>query len=50
MKLSLERLFSAPALEGTSPRGLQFSPDGSRLTFLSAGEQDGQADADDLDL
>lgn len=33
-KLTLERLYASPALSGTSPRGVQFSPDGKRVTFL----------------
>ena len=50
MKLSLERLFSAPALEGSSPQGLQFSPDGTRLTYLSAKNSRNSSQADALDL
>ena len=50
MKLSLERLFSAPALEGSSPQGLQFSPDGTRLTYLSAKNSRNDSQADALDL
>lgn len=33
-KLTLERLYASPALSGTSPRGVKFSPDGKRVTFL----------------
>ena len=33
-KLPLERLYASPALSGTSPRGVKFSPDGKRVTFL----------------
>ena len=35
-KLTLERLYASPALSGTSPRGVKFSPDGERVTFLKA--------------
>ncbi len=44
--LPLERLFAEPALSGTAPRSLSFSPDGSRVTYLK-----GKAtDANRLDL
>ncbi|WP_339863553.1 S9 family peptidase [Paremcibacter congregatus] len=33
-KLTIERITSSPALEGSSPRSVKFSPDGSRVTFL----------------
>ncbi|MBK8199457.1 MAG: S9 family peptidase [Acidobacteria bacterium] len=33
-KLTLERLYASPALSGPSPRGVKFSPDGKRVTFL----------------
>ena len=44
--LSLERLFAEPALSGTAPRSLIFSPDGSRVTYLKGKE----TDANRLDL
>ncbi|GAB2508711.1 S9 family peptidase [Microbulbifer agarilyticus] len=39
-KLTIDRIFSDPALSGTSPRALQYSPDGSRVTFLKGREND----------
>ncbi len=33
-KLTVERLFSDPDLNGPSPRALKLAPDGSRVTFL----------------
>lgn len=45
-ELQLERLFSDPALSGLTPRAVQFSPDGQRLTYLKGKEQN----ADRLDL
>ncbi|WP_300530250.1 S9 family peptidase [Maricaulis sp.] len=38
--LSIERAFASPSLTGPSPRALTFSPDGSRVTFLRAKEED----------
>nr|WP_010133566.1 DPP IV N-terminal domain-containing protein [Microbulbifer agarilyticus] len=38
--LTIDRIFSDPALSGTSPRALQYSPDGSRVTFLKGREND----------
>ena len=38
--LSIERAFASPSLTGPSPRSLTFSPDGSRVTFLRAKEDD----------
>ncbi len=40
--LSPERLASSPSLSGPSPRAVKFSPDGSKLTFLQAREDDRQ--------
>ena len=39
--LTLERLYASPGLSGPSPRGVKFSPDGKRVTFLKprAGDQ-----------
>src|ERR1700759_381052 len=45
-KLSIDRLFDAPALAGPTIRGLKVSPDGSRITYLQ-GKND---DKDRLDL
>ena len=39
-QLTLERLYASPALSGTSPRGVKFSPDGKRVTFLKARADD----------
>ncbi|WP_419570217.1 DPP IV N-terminal domain-containing protein [Rheinheimera sp.] len=44
--LTLERLFAEPALSGTAPRALAFSPDGSRVTYLKGKS----TDANRLDL
>jgi dipeptidyl-peptidase-4 len=33
-KLTLERLFASPDLSGPKPRGVKYSPDGQRVTFL----------------
>lgn len=33
-KLSIERIFASPALEGTAPSKLKVSPDGQRVTFI----------------
>jgi len=44
--LSVKRIFSSPALDGTAPRSLTISPDGQRVTFLQ-GKQD---DFERLDL
>ncbi|WP_444925932.1 DPP IV N-terminal domain-containing protein [Microbulbifer sp. TRSA002] len=38
--LSIERLFSDPALGGTAPRALEYSPDGQRVTFLKGRAED----------
>ncbi len=44
--LELERLFAEPALSGTAPKSLSYSPDGQRITYLK-----GKAnDANRLDL
>ncbi|MBO6796661.1 S9 family peptidase [Maricaulis sp.] len=40
LALSIERAFASPSLTGPSPRSLRFSPDGSRVTFLRAKEED----------
>ncbi|WP_295798143.1 alpha/beta fold hydrolase [uncultured Microbulbifer sp.] len=39
-QLTIDRIFSDPALSGTSPRALQYSPDGSRVTFLKGRSDD----------
>lgn len=44
--LTLERLFAEPALSGTAPKSLAYSPDGSRITYLKGKT----SDASRLDL
>lgn len=39
-KLTIERIFDGGNLAGAAPRGLQISPDGSRVTFLRARADD----------
>lgn len=39
-KLTLERVFASPSLQGPSPRGLKLSPDGTLLTSLRARSDD----------
>lgn len=38
--LTIERVFGSPSLTGPSPQGLRFSPDGARITFQRAREDD----------
>ena len=38
--LEIERLYSAPDLDGPSPRGVRISPDSRRVTFLRGKETD----------
>lgn len=38
-KLTIERIFSSPSLNGQTPKSLKLSPDGSRVTYLQ-GKQD----------
>jgi len=38
--LTIERVFASPSLSGPTPQSLKFSPDGSRVTFLRAKEDD----------
>ena len=40
-KLTIDRIYSSPSLQGQTPKSLKFSPDGSRVTYL-------QGKADDL--
>lgn len=44
-KLTIERIFDGGNLAGAAPRGLEISPDGSRVTFLRA-RADDQAQLD----
>ncbi|HEY9133114.1 MAG TPA: S9 family peptidase [Dyella sp.] len=39
-KLTIERIFDGGSLAGPAPRGLQISPDGTRVTFLRAKPDD----------
>ncbi len=39
-KLTIDRLFDAPALTGPSLLGLKFSPDGRRVTYLQGSERE----------
>jgi dipeptidyl-peptidase-4 len=38
--LDIERLYAAPDLDGPAPRGVEISPDSSRVTFLKGKESD----------
>ena len=38
--LSIERIFTSPALDGSAPRNLKISPDGKRVTFLQGKSSD----------
>ncbi len=38
--LTIERLFASPSLSGATPSGVQYSPDGKRVTFLKAREDE----------
>jgi len=39
-ELTIERLYASPSLNGPSPTGIKYSPDGKRVTFLKAREDD----------
>ncbi|MEL6956735.1 MAG: DPP IV N-terminal domain-containing protein, partial [Pseudomonadota bacterium] len=39
-ELTIERLYASPGLSGPSPRSVKYSPDGKRVTFLKAREDD----------
>ncbi len=39
-ELTIERLYASPSLNGPSPTGVKYSPDGTRVTFLKAREAD----------
>lgn len=45
-KLTIDRIYSDPALVGPTPRGVKISPDGARVTFLRGKPQD----QDQMDL
>lgn len=40
MPLTIERIYSAPDLNGKTPKSLKFSPDGSRVTYLQGKSDD----------
>ncbi len=39
--LTIERLFASPSLSGPTPNGVKYSPDGQRVTFLKARDDEG---------
>jgi dipeptidyl-peptidase-4 len=39
-ELTLERLYASPSLSGPTPSGVKYSPDGKRVTFLKAREDE----------
>lgn len=39
-ELTIERLYASPSLNGPAPTGVKYSPDGKRVTFLKAREED----------
>lgn len=39
-ELTIERLYASPSLSGPSATGVKYSPDGKRVTFLKAREED----------
>ena len=39
-KLSIERIYSSPSLNGQTPKSLKFSPDGTRVTYLQGKSDD----------
>ena len=39
--LTIERLFASPSLSGSTPSGIKYSPEGKRVTFLKALDNDG---------
>ncbi|MEM1149636.1 MAG: DPP IV N-terminal domain-containing protein [Pseudomonadota bacterium] len=39
--LTIERLYASPGLSGPRPRSVKYSPDGQRVTFLKARDDDG---------
>lgn len=38
--LTIERLFASPSLSGPTPSGVKYSPDGKRVTFFKAREEE----------
>ena len=39
-ELTIDRLYASPSLNGPSPTGVKYAPDGKRVTFLKAREED----------
>jgi len=39
--LTVERIYSAPSLNGHLTRGIEWAPDGKRISYLASGAQDG---------
>ena len=39
-KLTIERIYSSPSLNGQTPKSLKFSPDGTRVTYLQGKAED----------
>ena len=39
-ELTIERIYSSPSLNGTTPKSLRFSPDGARVTYLQGKKED----------
>jgi dipeptidyl-peptidase 4 len=39
-KLTIERIYSSPSLNGKAPKALKFSPDGKRVTYLQGKTRD----------
>jgi len=39
-KLTVERIFASPSLEGSAPKQLKISPDGQRVTYIKGKEND----------
>lgn len=38
--LTIDRIYSSPSLNGSTPKSLRFSPDGSRVTYLQGKKED----------
>ena len=38
--MTIERVVASPALSGAAPRGVEFSPDGTRVTYLERAASD----------
>ena len=49
-ELTLERIYNGTSLNGPQPRGVKYSPDGKRVTFLADGDGDGRYDLWQFDV